>query len=399
MRKLFRELHLWLSLPIGLVISITCFTGAMLIFETEITEVIQRDYYYVDKVGKEPLPMDELMAKVEATLDEGVTIKSVVISEDEERTYKVNLSKPKRAATYVDQYTGEVKGVAERLDFFRTMFRLHRWLMDERPSDDNAIFWGKVIVGSSTLLMVIILITGAILWIPKSLKSIKYRLQISVRNGWRRFFYDLHAVGGIYATLLLLIMALTGLTWSFEWYRNGFYSLFGVELAAKSDNQMHTASNKQKGEQNGGKRNKRDSVSKETNGEAVVSQPSVYLHWDEVHREVRGLNPDAPQITISKGSASASLAGWGNKRASNKYTFDNKSGKITKSEPYADSDHAGKVRGWITSLHIGNWGGMFTRILWFAAALLGATLPLTGYYLWFKRKFCKSSAAKAKAKA
>lgn len=399
MRKLFRELHLWLSLPIGLVISITCFTGAMLIFETEITEVIQRDYYYVDKVGKEPLPMDELMAKVEATLDEGVTIKSVVISEDEERTYKVNLSKPKRAATYVDQYTGEVKGVAERLDFFRTMFRLHRWLMDERPSDDNAIFWGKVIVGSSTLLMVIILITGAILWIPKSLKSIKHRLQISVRNGWRRFFYDLHAVGGIYATLLLLIMALTGLTWSFEWYRNGFYSLFGVELTAKSDNQKHTASNKQKGEQNGGKRNKSDSVSKETNGEAVVSQPSVYLHWDEVHREVRGLNPDAPQITISKSAASASLAGWGNKRASNKYTFDNKSGKITKSEPYADSDRAGKVRGWVTSLHIGNWGGMFTRILWFAAALLGATLPLTGYYLWFKRKFCKSSAAKAKAKA
>jgi uncharacterized iron-regulated membrane protein len=28
---------------------------------------------------------------------------------------------------------------------------------------------------------------------------------------------------------------------------------------------------------------------------------------------------------------------------------------------------------------------MLTRIITFIAALLGATLPLTGYYLWIKR--------------
>ncbi|MEO5136381.1 PepSY domain-containing protein, partial [Bacteroides ovatus] len=39
----------------------------------------------------------------------------------------------------------------------------------------------------------------------------------------------------------------------------------------------------------------------------------------------------------------------------------------------------------IYSVHVGNWGGMFTRILTFIAALLGAALPLTGYYLWIKR--------------
>jgi uncharacterized iron-regulated membrane protein len=45
------------------------------------------------------------------------------------------------------------------------------------------------------------------------------------------------------------------------------------------------------------------------------------------------------------------------------------------------------MRGVIYSLHVGNFGGMFTRVLWFLAAMLGATLPLTGYYLWIKRKF------------
>ncbi|MBQ5829709.1 MAG: PepSY domain-containing protein, partial [Alistipes sp.] len=43
-------------------------------------------------------------------------------------------------------------------------------------------------------------------------------------------------------------------------------------------------------------------------------------------------------------------------------------------------------------VHVGNWGGMLTRIFWFLAAMLGATLPLTGYYLWIKRKFIRKRA-------
>ena len=46
----------------------------------------------------------------------------------------------------------------------------------------------------------------------------------------------------------------------------------------------------------------------------------------------------------------------------------------------------GYLGGWIYSIHVGSWGGYLTRILAFLAALLGASLPLTGYYLWIKRK-------------
>ena len=34
----------------------------------------------------------------------------------------------------------------------------------------------------------------------------------------------------MYALFFLLAMALTGLTWSFGWYRTGFYKVFGVEV-------------------------------------------------------------------------------------------------------------------------------------------------------------------------
>lgn len=276
MKKILKELHIWLSMPLGIVISVICFSGAMLVFEKEITEKVQREYYFVDKVSSDALSASEVEAMIEPTLDEGVEIRAVEVSDDPERCYKVNLSEPKRAAVFVDQYSGEIKGQPERLPFFRIMFRLHRWLMDSRPQD-GGVFWGKMIVGVSTLLMVIITIIGVLIWIPKNIKTLKTRLVINVRKGWRRFCYDLHVAGGIYVALLLLVMALTGLTWSFEWYREGFNYLFGE----------------------------------------VMTRRLIY------------------------------------------------------------------------SIHVGNWGGIITRVLWFLAAIIGAMLPLTGYYLFFKRKFGK----------
>ena len=51
MKKVFRKIHLWLSVPFGLLITLICFSGAMLVFETEVMELCHRDLYYVEKVG------------------------------------------------------------------------------------------------------------------------------------------------------------------------------------------------------------------------------------------------------------------------------------------------------------------------------------------------------------
>ena len=320
---------------------------------------MQSEYYYTDVVG-EPLPIDQLLANVEPLLEEGRRITGVTISDDPERTYKVNINTPKHAAIFVNQYTGEVLGEPGRLGFFKTMFRLHRWLMDTKP-EDGAIYWGKVIVGISTLLMVIIILTGIVLWWPKGIKALKNRTKIEVRKGWKRFWYDLHVAGGVYATLLLLAMALTGLTWSFKWYSKSFYSLFGVET--KSNNNTHTP-------QKGGTRN---------------ANTERYIHWQSAVDSIKDTNSEFAELTVSDGDVSVKQSGWGNQRASDKYSFDNNSGKITDTILYEDLDYNRKVRGWVYTIHVGNWGGYLSRIMWFLAAMLGATLPLTGYYLWIRR--------------
>ena len=155
------------------------------------------------------------------------------------------------------------------------MRQLHRWLLDP-PASKGEKSVGKVIVGVTTLTMTLILISGLIIWIPKNRKALKNRLSVSCTKGWKRFLYDSHVSIGFYCTLLLLLMALTGLTWSFGWYREAAYSLTGDM---------------------------------------------------------------APQA----------------------------------------------ARRLFYSLHTGSWGGMVTKILYFLAALLGGLLPLSGYWLWWKR--------------
>ncbi|WP_455587238.1 PepSY-associated TM helix domain-containing protein [Bacteroides sp.] len=370
MKKIFRQIHLWLSIPFGLIISILCLSGGVLVFENEITEWLRHDLYYVKQVKATPLPVGELAERVAATLPDSVSVTGISISSDPARAYKVNLSKPRRASVYIDPYTGEIKGKYERVPFFTTMFKLHRWLLDSMKPDGN-IFWGKMIVGVSTLMFVFVLISGMMVWIPRTAKALKNSLKISVSKGWRRFWYDLHIAGGLYAFIFLLAMSLTGLTWSFGWYRTGFYKVFGVETNSNTA-QSHSG--------HGG-----NSRTKEKR------QHSPYASWQKVYEQLETLNPGYKQITISNGTANVLFNRFGNQRASDRYHFNPRNGEITETTLYKESDKSGKIRGWIYSVHVGSWGGMFTRILSFIAALIGGTLPLTGYYLWIRKKTARSA--------
>ena len=438
MRKIFRKIHLWLSIPVGLIITIICFTGAILVFETEITEALHKNRYYVEEVKEETIPMNKLLRDVSKQLPDSVSITGINISSDSGRAYQLMLSKPRRASVYVDQYTGEIKYYNQRSPFFLTVFRLHRWLLDSQPAE-GGIFWGKIIVGTCTLIFIFILITGIVIWFPKSSFGLKNRLRIKFDKGWRRFFYDLHVAGGFYATILLLLMALTGPTWSFPWYRTGFYKVFGIEMTqmaphpgapqtTQGNNQGNpnqnnnsegrrtaNANSEQRGERKEniaeGNQNRERGQNEERaqnreralSGERSASQERGskpqggergsravnFYRWQSVYDQLAAQNKGFKQISISNDAANVSFSRFGNQRAADKYTFNAQTGEITNTELYKDMGKESKIRGWIYTVHVGSWGGVITKILTVLAALIGATLPATGYYFWIKRTFFK----------
>ena len=388
MKKALRKIHLWLSVPTGIIITLVCFSGALLVFEKEITEAIKPELYFVKEAKGEPIPMQELMERVEETLPDSVSISGVTVFADSTRTYQVSLTKPRRASIYVNQYTGEVTGRSERLPFFDTMFHLHRWLLGSSSGV------GKLLTGICTLVLVFILITGILMWLTNRNKPLKASLAIHVTKGWGRFWHDLHVAGGIYATIFLLAMALTGLTWSFSWYRTGFYACFGVESSEKGGAHGNGASKEgqrggEKGDNSrGGERQRgegRHGGGNHDGGDFGFHRRSPYRHWDDVLKKVALKNPGYQQITLKSEIAEVVPEGRLSMRATDKYSYERRSGEITDVQLYSAVGKDTKVRSGVYMVHTGSWGGIITRVLNFLAALVGATLPLTGYWLWIRR--------------
>lgn len=309
MKKLFRNIHLWLSLPLGILISIICLSGAALVFERDITQALQHKLYHVTPPAKDvkALPPADLIENIRKQVSDSLHLTALQLSHNPEEAAFASFRETGKKRLSINPYTGETLGWTKSYPFFQTMRKLHRWLMDP-PASKGEKSVGKVIVGVTTLLMIFILISGLVIWIPRTRKALKNRLGVSCTKGWRRFWYDTHVALGFYATLFLLVMALTGLTWSFGWYRTAAYSLFGENPSA--------------------------SVHRVDKGKEKTRKDEVKITWKDAQ-------VSAPQ----------------------------------------------SMKGWFYAFHTGSWGGTLTQILYFLAALIGGALPLSGYYLWWKRKF------------
>jgi Uncharacterized iron-regulated membrane protein len=366
MRKFFAKIHLWLSIPFGFIVAIVCFTGAVLVFETEIQELRNPSHYFVKEIKGEPLPLDVLINSAIQQLPDSIKVSGIRITPDSKRTYRVVIP-GKRAGAFIDPYTGKLTGVDYGQGFFMQMERIHRWLFSEYKRDGN-FSWGKALVGYSCLVLVVILISGIIIWIPRSKKGLKNRLKIKTNKGGFRFWYDLHVSGGFYATLFLLVLTLTGLTWSFGWYRTAFFKTFGVDIS-QTQGHPHAAT---------------DSESK-----GKKKKSTDYTKWTDVMTTLQSKYSDYNSITIQDGSATVSTAKYGNTRGSDRYLFDPETGNITAIQLYKDLSKSSKIRGWIYSVHVGSWGGITTRILSCLVSLLGGVFAITGYYFWIKKKMRK----------
>ncbi|WP_295992014.1 PepSY-associated TM helix domain-containing protein [uncultured Alistipes sp.] len=383
MKKIFAKIHLWLSVPLGLVITVVCLSGAVLVFEGEITRALHPELYRVAvPADVRPLRPSQLADRIGGQMPDSLHLVSLQLSARSDEPCMAAFRETGRRQLSVDPYTGAVNGWIESPAFFGTVRRLHRWLLDPPPSKGEKSI-GKAIVGVSTLALVVILVSGLILWIPRSRKALRNRLKVSCSDG-RRFWHDCHVSLGFYATLLLLVMALTGLTWSFGWYRTAAYALFGgsQQTVAAQENTLRKAdsgsrqSRERSGERNTGREHDRTQA-------ATEARPFDYAVWDDVLGQLTTHCTAYKTITLTR--TEAQVARQSAMRRIDRATFDPRSGRLAEIARYEDTPRQQRLRGWFYALHTGTWGGFWTKIIYFLAALIGASLPLTGYWLWWRR--------------
>ena len=227
-RKFVNDIHLWLGLASGLLLFVVCLSGTIYTFSDEIQELLDPAKYKANHQPTDQIQsIDMLINKLQKR--QGGQLAYVIIPHNDDRAFTISLRHhPKDrfgTAYHVNQFTGQLQGNddTKAFAFFMWTMNLHRWLLMKEHG-------GIVIVGVATLIFVVLCISGVFLWVPRRLRAWKQSFTIKYRAKWERVNYDLHNTLGFYALPFLLIMALTGLCWSFEWYSDGVSKLIGAEV-------------------------------------------------------------------------------------------------------------------------------------------------------------------------
>jgi uncharacterized iron-regulated membrane protein len=227
-------LHLWIGLSTGIIVVIVAVTGCVLVFEDELFDFFYSDLVKVKETG--PVrPVSELLFIAQKKLGNKKPITDIRINEAD-RSYIFSASKVNkkekislsyfsqfayREDVYVDPYTGKVLGIIDvKHEFFNVTEQLHRQLLLVKPV-------GSVVTGSAILLFLIMIITGFVLWLPKNIKQLKRNMSVKWTAKWKRVNYDLHNSLGFYVLPFAILIAVTGLVWSFKWWENGIYRILG----------------------------------------------------------------------------------------------------------------------------------------------------------------------------
>jgi uncharacterized iron-regulated membrane protein len=198
---------------------------------------------------------------------------------------------------------------------------------------------------------------------------------------WRRVNYDLHNVLGFYATSIALILAITGLAIAFEPVSKAIYNVANL---GKVDYKTEVTEPKS------------DSLKRA----GVVAQPVIDLAFAYARKNV----PQAEMFLIHNDPAVSGAIGVGAYAKSMHYShatgfeFDKYNGKLLKAYIYEKKSAGLKLNEMNYDIHVGQIGGITTKIIAFLASLICASLPITGFIIWLgKRKKVKTKSKPIRA--
>lgn len=382
-KQISGKLHLWLGLGSGLVVLILGITGCLYAFIDEIKPLVYHDRMYITvPANAKRLPLADLQVIAQKAIgeDKALQVAEVPTAPDRTvyfRTVKVNEDKIFYNSSltyfykvYVNPYTGSVVKVENtKWEFFNVVVNLHVNLL----MGPNV---GKTIISWSVVIFVIMLISGLILWWPKNKSAMKQRVWFKWKKDtkWKRKNYDLHNIAGFYAMFILLIIALTGLVWSFEWFNKA------VQWTA-----------------NGGK--SAPELPALTSDTLDLRPYSM----DKILHTALQQDPTATSLFVTIPKNNKAAVSVYARNASNPYFtststfYDQHSGKLLRRSTFSSRNNGEKVLSFNYDLHVGSLLGLPGKMLAFFASLIAASLPVTGVYIWWGRKNKKTTKNKKQA--
>ncbi|NJO90754.1 MAG: PepSY domain-containing protein [Chloroflexia bacterium] len=403
-KKIIRQLHLWLGFASGLVVFVIAITGAILVFESDIKDFFSKKksesfdnrsnmpslstglQVVLDSLNKHPrqkeinkqfsyLFIDDkgligFDFNWKDSLNENlVTFLANPISNKIEKIY--GLEKETQNESNID-------------NFFEIILGLHMHLL----IDYNGI--GREIVRWCTLVFFIMVLSGIILWWPKNKSAAQQRFWFRWKKNvrWKRMNYDLHNVLGFYACWIIIFAIITGLIFTFEYIDKGIYY---AASGGKSINEMQIKPTIHSNEVQLLEPNLLDKI---FNTVLVESKEKYYSENGKmisptISMEVNNRINNSPiEVILQEPRGYENTWYWKgrSKVIQEIFQVDRATGAILHKNRFQIENLGDFINHNSGAIHFGSIFGWPSKILMLFGCLIAASLPITGFYIWYGRR-------------
>lgn len=404
------QAHWVVGITAGVVLAFVGLTGGMLSFESEIQAWLNRNVRTVEVQAAARLSPPALLEAIGRRYpDKRVTAVTVSSSPDESARVTFALPQqrgdvapqsppgrgPRGEVRYVNPYDGTlIDGDGTRgQQFFRTTRSLHRWLV---AGDFGSQELGRQLVGASTLLCVLLALSGLYLRWPRRRGSWRTWLTFDPSLKGRSFLWHLHAILGTWVLIGFLLMSLTGPYWSLEWYRNGLYALAGVDRPAPRG-----------GSRPAEPQERPESTTRGPRGEAREREaapsgsPNLEIAWTAFGAATAKDGYSTATVTLPQDARRPVEIRYmdadpAHDRAFNTLSVDALTGKVARHERYIDKDLGDKFMSSIFPLHSGSFFGLPGVLAYMIASLSMPVFAVTGWMMYLDRRRKKRAANAAR---
>ncbi len=347
------QLHWLLGITAGTVLAVMGLSGATLAFEDEIMRAANPAFAQVARqhdAGAQPLALTTLVPMLQQ--GQPRALQRLRMDATGQRLSVARFDGGQAHWRYFDPYTGRIFTDLRGLDFFAFVEDLHRHLVSGER--------GSLVTGSCAIALVFFCLSGLYLRWPRRWWHWRTWLAVEWSRSGRSFLWSLHSVVGTWVLLVYLLIALTGLWWSFDWYRSGMTRLLGGTTSEQG-------------------------TAKAGRGALDLGKVQATLYRLEGVRQgyVDLRLPARPGKPLTARVQGANTA---HDRAQDILQIDPASGALLGYEPYAGKNAGGKAMVSVFALHSGSFFGLPGRIVVMLSSLAMLVFFITGWMLYLDRR-------------
>nr|WP_233411141.1 sulfite reductase flavoprotein subunit alpha [Rugamonas sp. CCM 8940] len=433
-RQVWFQLHWLVGITGGTLLMVIGLSGALLAFREECLDLLNPAVRQVAPRGEPALAPAEVAAAV-ARVHGTRRISTIMVYAEAGAATRVIFAplpgQRRGESIYVDPYTGAAQGLRGH-EAFEWIEALHRWLLLPREAGDP-------LTGTLALLLIGMAASGLYLRWPRRPLSWRTWLTFDPALRGRPFLWNLHAVLGTWVLPLYLVLAGTGLYWSFDIVRDSLESWAGRPPRAAlnhaagkpADMAAAMASAKTAGKPTaaapsdgaagaagaaagaagaagaaagaaGAAGAAAGAAVAGTNGAATgANGATLALAWNSFV----GKAPDwrMASLRIPEKAAQPIQISWlgaaaPHEQARNRMSVLAASGKITQDKRYADLNLRDRFLTTFYPLHMGTYFGLPGRLAMMIAGLAMPLFGITGWMLYLGRRKLKRAARAARAR-